>query len=72
MRLLSPEGSDLMFVEKVDVVDGNIVVHGKIMGALPMKAILKPDELRSGMRLLNAKLIRTALAAIIFRRPKKK
>ena len=72
MRLLSPEGSDLMFVEKVDVVDGNIVVQGKIMGALPMKAILKPDELRSGMRLLNAKLIRTALAAIIFRRPKKK
>ena len=72
MKLFSPDGSELMHVEKVEAVDGNIVVQGKIMGAMPMKAILRPQELRSGMRFLSFGLIKAAFSAIVLRRSTKK
>jgi len=72
MKLYAPDGSELMHVEKVDVVDGKLMVQGKIMGAMPMKAMLPPEELRSGMRFFSFGLVKFALSAFLFGRSSKK
>jgi len=72
MKLYAPDGSELMHVEKVDVVDGKLLVQGKIMGAMPMKAMLPPEQLRSGMHFFSFGLIKFALSAILFGRSSKK
>lgn len=50
MKILQSDGSPLMDISDVKIVDGQIQVSGKIMGAMPMKAIVKPSEMRKLMR----------------------
>lgn len=46
MRVLSGDNSVLMEVARVFPEGRRLVVTGKIMGGIPMKAVIEPRELR--------------------------
>ena len=53
MKLYMQENAELMDVKRLKIEDGNLIVVGTIMGAMPTEAILTPAELRSGFKLLS-------------------
>jgi hypothetical protein len=66
MKLFSSDNSDLMEITKIYREGGNLVVEGTIMGAMPIRAIVKPAEVRRASSLMN---LRTKLfaASMMFR-----
>ena len=58
MKLYGADGSELMTVTEISREGTQLVVRGKIFGAMPLTAKLRPDQARAGLRLLN---FRTAL-----------
>jgi hypothetical protein len=60
MKLYASDNSDLMEIATIKVQDGNLVVEGTIMGAMPIRAIVKPAEVRKAMGLMS---FRTKLVA---------
>jgi hypothetical protein len=71
MKLYTPEKSILLDVTSVHPHAQGILVTGKIMGTMPMKAILRPEELRAGFRLLTFKSFIT-LVSMLFRPARKR
>lgn len=69
MKMQGPDGSQLIEVVDVEPHEGGLLVSGQIMGAMPMKAVLKPSELRAGFKFLSFRLI-TTLIAMLFRKDK--
>ncbi len=67
MKLYTPEGTELIEITSVTPLEGEIEVEGKIMGTMPMKAVLRPDDLRSSFRFLTRHLVWT-LFSMLFRR----
>jgi hypothetical protein len=67
MRFFTPEGGELIEIITVAPEPNRVVVHGKIMGAMPMKAVLTPEQLRQGFKFLTPRLIFT-LITMLFRR----
>jgi hypothetical protein len=67
MKLMTPDGSELMHVKSVDVRNGQLVVEGIIMGAIPMTAVATPKEMRSSLKLLSMKKL-LMLICLMFRR----
>ena len=61
MKLYTPEQVELMEVKSLTATDEGLVIDGQIMGAMPMKAVLTPAELRKAFKLLDA---RSAMALI--------
>ncbi len=55
MKLYASDNSDLMEVLKVTRDGSNLVVEGTIMGAMPIRAIIKPAEVRGAVRLIGLK-----------------
>lgn len=45
----------------------NLVIEGRIMGALPIQAVLTPDQARAALKLLNVKMV-LFLLTILFRK----
>ena len=56
MKLYSPDGSELRRVESLERDGSVLLIKGKVFGAMPMTARLKPAEARKGLKLLNARL----------------
>ena len=46
MKLYSPDGSELMRVESLERDGSVLLIKGKVFGAMPMTARLKPAEAR--------------------------
>jgi len=67
MKFYTPEKTDLIDVTAVRPHGTGLLIEGKIMGAMPMKAVLRPSELRAGFRLLSFRAFLTLLA-MLFRR----
>ncbi len=67
MKLYTPEKTALIDVTAVRPHGTGLLIEGKIMGAMPMKAVLRPSELRAGFRLLTLRTVATLLA-MLFRR----
>jgi hypothetical protein len=55
MKLYTPDKSELMVISKIERDGHNLLIHGKIMGSLPMKAVIRPDEARKGIGLIGLK-----------------
>jgi hypothetical protein len=70
MKLYTPEKSILLDVTSVQSHPDGVLVMGKIMGTMPMKAIVRPEELRAGIRLLTVGVFFT-LIAMLFRPAKR-
>lgn len=71
MELFTKDNDSLMTVEKMSRDGNNLLIEGQIMGTLPVRAVLTPDEARAALKLLSPK---TAwfLLTILFRSSGKK
>lgn len=67
MKLYTPENVELMEVKSVEVAAEGLIIDGQIMGAMPMKAVLTPTELRNSLRLLTPRTV-LAILAMFFRK----
>ena len=52
-RILDANDKELMAIRKISGEDGNLVIRGKIFGAMPMVAKLTPSEARAALKLLD-------------------
>jgi hypothetical protein len=67
MKFFTPERAELIVITAVDPHPEGLIISGKIMGAMPMKAVLTPVQLRAGFKFLSVKLVMT-LIGMLFRR----
>jgi hypothetical protein len=56
LTLYSPDNTKLMEVEKLERSGNELLIKGKVFGAMPMTARLTPAEARKGLRLVSLKL----------------
>jgi hypothetical protein len=57
MIIYDGQNKELMTVRKFERDGNDLVVMGKIFGAMPVKARLKPEEARAALKLLTPGLI---------------
>ena len=67
MRVLDGADKELMTVRKIERDGNDLVIRGKIFGAMPMVAKLTPAEARAALKLLDAKTI-WFLLTLLFRK----
>ena len=54
--LYSADNSKLMEIEALERSGNDLLIKGKVFGAMPMTARLTPGEARKGLRMLSFKL----------------
>jgi hypothetical protein len=69
MKFFTPERSELIEIKSVEPDGDGLVIHGRIMGAMPMKAVLTPEQLRAGFKFLSFRLV-VRVIAMLFTRAK--
>ena len=67
MKIYTPDKNELFEIATIQRDGDNLVIGGKIMGSMPMKAIVRPQDARSGLKLLNLKTI-LFLLTFLFRK----
>ncbi len=70
MELLTKDNDSLMTVERLTPEGNDLVIHGQIMGTLPVRAVLTPDQARAALKLLNFRTV-LFLLTILFRKGRK-
>ena len=69
MKVYASDGSVLMEVKSLDRGDGNnIEFTGVVMGAMPVKGVLNPEEARKAFSLVKGKGLWFFLMSFIFRK----
>jgi hypothetical protein len=56
LTLYSADNSKLMEIDALERSGNELLIRGKVFGAMPMTARLTPSEARKGLRLINFKL----------------
>lgn len=56
MKLYASDNSDLMEVSNIYPEGDNLVIEGAIMGAMPIRAIVKPAEVRKALGMMSFKV----------------
>jgi hypothetical protein len=67
MKIYGSDNSELMAVSAIERSGDELVLKGKIFGAMPMIAKLRPEEARAALRLLDLKTV-LFLVSLIFRK----
>lgn len=67
MKILDANDKELMAVRRFERDGNNLVIRGKIFGAMPMVAKVTPEEARAALRLLDLKTI-LFLLTLLFRK----
>ena len=67
MKLYGADNRELMTVSEIARDGNNLVIRGKIFGAMPMTAKLRPEEARAALKLLNFRTV-LFLLSLFFRR----
>jgi hypothetical protein len=67
MKLYTNDNTDLMEVSRIYPDGSNLIVEGTIMGAMPIRAVLKPAELRKAFGLMSPKTL-GQIFLMLFRR----
>ncbi len=57
MKLYDPNGGELMRIESIARDGRDLLIRGKVFGAMPLAARLRPEEARRGLKLLTPGLI---------------
>jgi hypothetical protein len=70
MRLYSNDKTVLMEVSSLERDGNDLLVRGKVLGAMPMTARLTPQECRAGLKLVNLRLV-WFLLTLPFRKTKR-
>jgi hypothetical protein len=66
IKVYDGQNNEMMTVRKLEQDGNDLLITGKIFGAMPMKARLKPEEARAALKLLNFKTI-LFLMTLLFR-----
>ncbi len=67
MKIYDANDQELMQVRRIERDGNNLVIRGKIFGAMPMAAKLKPSEARAALRMLDLKTI-VFIVSLLFRK----
>jgi hypothetical protein len=67
MKIYTPDKNELMDIGAIRREGSNLVVSGKIMGSMPMKAVIRPSDARQGLKLLDFNTI-VFLLTFLFRK----
>ena len=67
MKLYGADNRELMTVSEISRDGNTLVIRGRIFGAMPMTAKLKPEEARAALKLLNFRTL-LFLISLFFRR----
>ena len=70
VKLFGVDETVLIEITAVKPHTQGLMIEGKIMGAMPMKAFLHADEMRAGLGLLKWSVIKAALGMFFRRMPK--
>jgi len=57
VKLHSTDGSELLTVTSLARDGNSLLIKGKVFGAMPMNALLKPAAARAALKLLTPRLI---------------
>ena len=57
MKLHSTDGSELMTINALERDGDSLLIKGKVFGAMPMNARLKPEAARAALKLLTPRLV---------------
>jgi hypothetical protein len=57
MIIYDGQNKELMKIRKLERDGNDLVVTGKIFGAMPIKARVKPEEVRAALKLLGPSLL---------------
>lgn len=66
-KILDANDKELMAIRRISGENGNLVIRGKIFGAMPMVAKLTPAEARAALKLLDFKTF-LFLLTLLFRK----
>jgi len=69
MKLQSADGGELMAVTRIERDGNQLVIRGKVFGAMPLDARMGPDAARAALKLLTPRLV-WFLLSLPFRREK--
>jgi hypothetical protein len=67
VKLHSTDGTELLTINALERDGNSLIIKGKVFGAMPMNARLKPDAARAALKLLTPRLI-LFLLTLPFRR----
>jgi hypothetical protein len=67
MKIYGADGREMMAVTSIERSGSDLVIRGKLFGAMPITAKLKPAEARKAFRLLNLRTV-VFLLTLPFRR----
>ncbi len=67
MKIYGADGREMMAVTSIERSGSDLVIRGKLFGAMPITAKLKPAEARKALRLLSLRTI-VFLLTLPFRR----
>ena len=67
MKLYAADNSELMRIEQIERNGNDLIIKGKVFGAMPMTAKLRPREARQALKLLNLRTL-LFLLTLAFRR----
>jgi hypothetical protein len=56
MKLFSPDNSELMRIDSLEREGNRLVIRGKVFGAMPLTAQLRPEEARAALKLVSFRL----------------
>ena len=65
MKLYAQDNSVLMEISTIERKGNELILKGKVFGAMPLVARLKPAEARKGLKLLGFKLIMFLLTFLL-------
>jgi hypothetical protein len=65
MNFVGADGSEIIMVTALDRDGNNLVIKGKVFGAMPISARLSPVEARKGLKLLNFRLLLFLLTLLL-------
>jgi hypothetical protein len=57
VKLFAPDNSELMVITALERDGNDLVVKGKVFGAMPLVAKLRPEQARAALKLLTPRLI---------------
>jgi hypothetical protein len=57
VKLQSTDGSELMTISALERDGDSLLIKGKVFGAMPMDARLKPEAARAALKLLTPRLV---------------
>jgi hypothetical protein len=67
MKIYDANDQELMTVRKIEREGTNLVIRGKIFGAMPMAAKLTPAEARAALKLLDFRTV-LFIPSLLFRK----